>query len=111
MGIRDKMKSDLTAAMKARQRDETNVLRAVLGAIDNAEAVPINTPVETDQGRAKDVPRKLLSAEEIQIIVAREISERREKAAQYQTLEKTAEAERLQRESAILEKYCMEEAS
>ena len=41
--LRTTIRSDLTAAMKARQNAETSLLRGLLAALDNAEAVSIGT--------------------------------------------------------------------
>lgn len=111
MSIREKMKAGLTAAIKARDKDTMNVLRSVLGTIDNAEAVPVTTPVETHHGRAKDVPRKVLHVEDLHAILNYEINERTQKSADYQRLGKIEEAERLHREAVILEQYRTEDAS
>ena len=76
--IREQMKVDLRQAMKARDTERVTTLRSVLGAIDNAEAVPvtaISASVEPVVGKSNDVPRKLLSTEDIRQIVTHEIAE------------------------------------
>lgn len=45
--IRDRLRSDLTRAMRNREQARVTVIRTVLAAIDNAEAVEI---AETGQG-------------------------------------------------------------
>ena len=45
MLIRKMMKADLLVAMKAQQKEAVSTLRSLLGALDNAEAVPVTTPV------------------------------------------------------------------
>ena len=39
--LADRLRSDLTTALRARDRTTATVLRTVLGAIANAEAVPV----------------------------------------------------------------------
>lgn len=43
----DRMRADLTAAIRARETDTVRALRVVLGAVANAEAQPINDTVPT----------------------------------------------------------------
>lgn len=106
--IREQMKVDLRNAMKARDTERVTTLRAVLGAIDNAEAVPVDTVatwVEPVIGKSNDVPRKLLSAKDIHQIIAHEVAERQHASQTYAQLGQTAEAERLQKAAALLATY------
>ena len=106
--IREQMKVDLRQAMKARDTERVTTLRSVLGAIDNAEAVPItavSASVEPVVGKSNDVPRKLLSTEDIRQIVAHEIAERQHAGQTYAALGQSAEAERLQTAAALLATY------
>ncbi len=106
--IREQMKVDLRQAMKARDTEQVATLRSVLGAIDNAEAVPIvavSSLVEPVIGKSNDVPRKLLSTEDIRQIVTHEIAERQRAGQTYAELGQSAEAERLQRAATLLISY------
>ena len=111
MQLREQMKADLIQAMKARQNATVATLRAILAAIDNAEAVPIEEtamPAEPLLGQQHEVPRKLLSAADIRQIIQQEAAERRAASQKYATLGQPAEAERLQTAAALIEAYLTE---
>lgn len=103
--IREQMKLDLTAAMKAREMVAVSTLRTVLGAIDNAEAVPVTTPLEYSNGKTKDVPRKQLTLTDIEQILRQELNARQAAALKYQDLGKADEAARLQQEADLIADY------
>lgn len=107
MQLREQMKADLRQAMKARQNATVATLRTILAAIDNAEAVPVDatTPIIPLATQSPDVPRKVLSAADIQAIVQKEIADLRAASAEYARLGQTAEAERLQIAANLLAGY------
>ena len=108
MHLREQMKSDLRQAMKARHSATVATLRAVLAAIDNAEAVPMTTPtmpVEPVLNQQHEVPRKLLSADDIRQIIQKEADERRAASLKYANLGQAGEAERLQTAATLIEAY------
>lgn len=108
MQLREQMKADLRQAMKARQSATVATLRALLAAIDNAEAVPVpavTMPVEPILGQSHEVPRKLLSADDIRQIIQKEADERRAASLKYANLGQAAEAERLQTAAQLIETY------
>lgn len=108
MAPREQMKADLIQAMKARQSATVATLRALLAAIDNAEAVPIEASallVEPVLGQQHEVPRKLLSADDIRQIIEKEAEERRAASVKYAKLGLAAEAERLQTAATLMETY------
>lgn len=96
-------------AMKDRDREATSVFRTALSAIDNAEAVAVES--ESERGGAiesavvgagrSDVPRRDLSEQEMIEIVTAEADERRAAA---ELIEPTHpdESSRLRREAAML---------
>lgn len=98
----------MTQAMKHRDRESTAVYRAALGAIDNAEAIPIG-----DEHRAgaievspagvgrTDVPRRTLTEQDMIGIVRGEAQERTAAARLLET-ENPARAQQLHRESNLL---------
>lgn len=67
--MKDRLRADMTAAMKAKEKEKTKVLRAALSSIGNAE-------VAGDQATE-------LSADAEQAIVAREVRQRKDSAASY----------------------------
>lgn len=86
--LRQALRAALTLALKNKDRIAVSAIRTALAAIDNAEAVPVGAGAgpssEAPAGSlgvgAADVPRRELSASEIQTIVAAEIAERRHAA-------------------------------
>ena len=108
MQIREQMKADLTQAMKARDSLAVTTLRSVLGAIDNAEAIPVSEakfPVEPVVGKSNEAPRKILSPDDIRQILQHEIEDRRAASTEYARLGQQAEAERLQKAAGLIEGY------
>lgn len=106
--LREQMKADLRSAMKARATENVVTLRSVLAAIDNAEAVPVEPTSSSAApviGKSNDVPRKVLSQEDIQQIVQHEVTERQQASQTYAQLGQTAEAERLHRAALLLAAY------
>lgn len=108
MQPREQMKADLVQAMKARQVDTVATLRSALAAIDNAEAVPVETPITPlipFATQSRDVPRKVLSVADIRQILQQEVDERYAASAEYTRLGQVAEATRLQRAAALIATY------
>jgi uncharacterized protein YqeY len=92
--IRQRLKTDLLIAMKARQNHIVSTLRSTLAEIDNAEAVEIDTSVVPLVGRTNDVPRKVLTEAQIRAIVQREANQIKMALTEYERagqVEKTAE--------------------
>jgi hypothetical protein len=86
------------------------LLRAIVAAIDNAEAVP----VESGRDRANltafglgagEVARKELTPEDIAALMDREHDERLAAATEYERLGQTAEAARLIHEAELIDRY------
>jgi uncharacterized protein YqeY len=75
-GVRDRMRQDLRTAMKARDRVTVGVLRATLGAIANAEAVPSDArPNVPGRHEPTEVPRRELGEADVAAVIEREIAE------------------------------------
>ena len=75
-GVRDRMQRDLRTAMKARDRVTVGVLRATLGAIANAEAVPSDArPNVAGRAEPTEVPRRELGEAGVLAVVEREVAE------------------------------------
>jgi len=105
MNLRQVLQSELIMAMKSQDRATTTVLRSVLGAIANAEAVAV--PQETGDPTIgfADVPRKELSPQQIKLVVLDEVEKRRNSIGYYGSAGRHEEAEALEKEVAILERY------
>lgn len=103
--LRGRLTADLTAAMKARQPTAVSTLRSLMAAIDNAEAVPITAAPTAVAGPSRDVPRKVLSATDIQAILVREAYECRKALGDYERLGQAEAAEALRVALALIEGY------
>ncbi|MFD3704619.1 hypothetical protein ACFWUP_15875 [Nocardia sp. NPDC058658] len=106
--LRERLRSALKPAMKARDRDAVSAIRSALASIDNAEAVDAG---EVKAGALEDSPVGLGAAEvsrrdltdvEIEAIVRHEIDERRVAATEYDRLGATDRRDRLTAEADAL---------
>ena len=114
--IRTRMRRDLTAAMKARDRRAVATLRSTLAAIDNAEAVDATAGGGRPAGEgpiagaalgvgAAEVERRVLTAAETEAIVRREVTERQGAAHAYERAGQAPHADRLRAEAELLTAY------
>lgn len=115
--LTSRLRADLTAALRERDRAAAGVLRAVLAAIANAEAQP-DTDERTVSERtdgpiagaaqglgAADVGRRELSVDDLRGIVAAERDERLAAASDLAARGADDAAAALRREAALLERY------
>ena len=110
LGIRTQLKTDLKAAMKARQSNTVSALRSLLAAIDNAEAVDIaqlpQTSLNIDASPySPDVPRKILTEADLRRIIGNEIDEASHALAEYNRLGRAEDAARMGEILAALQGY------
>jgi len=101
--------------MQERDSLAVQALRAALGAIDNAEAIPTppsNTATAPTDGRiagarhgagAGEAPRKDLSEEDVSAIVRAEVDDLRSNAEEYDGLGQAEWAARLRAQAELLE--------
>jgi len=105
-GIRDRMQQDLRDAMKARDRLTVGVLRATLGAIANAEAVPSDArPNVGGRQEPTEVARRELSEADIAAVVEREVAELEADARVYRARANEGPLADLEARIAILTTY------
>jgi uncharacterized protein YqeY len=107
--IRARLRSDLSQALKTRDGRTAEVLRALIAAIDNAEAVPV---VRAGPYRelafgdpAAEVPRRALGNAEIAAVLKAEIAERQAAAEQLAAKCHNLEADELRAGCAIVGRY------
>lgn len=105
-----RLRQDLLLAIRGRLKARVRVIRNLVAALDNAEAVPIGDQharyvVHTFGDKVAEVPRLTLSSADVAQILAREIAARQEAALQMTSLSRSAEAEELSLEAAIIEEY------
>ncbi|MDQ8023475.1 MAG: hypothetical protein REI94_16675 [Moraxellaceae bacterium] len=108
--MKDRLRSDLRAAMKARRSQEAALLRALIAVIDNAEAPPLDaadsryTAHDFSSGSA-EVARLLLDAARVREILQAEVSERECVAADLDRLGQGDRAEALRAEALLARRY------
>jgi uncharacterized protein len=103
--LREQLKAALVKAMKARQSNVVSTLRSILSEIDNAEAVELDASMVPVVGLSNDVPRKILSEEQMQNILQNDYNGIQASFAEYQRLGKHEEAEQLRMELEVLAPY------
>ncbi len=118
--LRARLQTALREALRSRDQAAVRAVRSALSAIANAEAVdtaaaPTGTPstgtratAETVAGTvpglgAAEVARRELADDDLESIVAGEISERRAAAEQYRESGRTEPADLLRQEAYLLE--------
>jgi uncharacterized protein len=116
--VRTRLRQDLTIALKARDRVAIAALRSTIAAIENAESVDAasaNSSTADSEHIAgatagvgsSDVPRRLLSENDVIAVVRGQIEERLQAADQYEQLGKVGEAARLRGEAVVLREYLL----
>jgi uncharacterized protein len=100
--LRQRLQSDLRAAMKARAGRDVAVLRQLIAAIDNAGAVPVPPKTEPIQC---EVERLSLGSDEIQALLQHEFDLRRRAADEFNSLGRTVEAESAKFEMDVVARY------
>jgi uncharacterized protein YqeY len=91
MALKEQLRSDMTAAMKARDELRTATLRMVLTAVTTEEVAGKSARVLTD--------------DEVLKVVAREAKKRREAAEAFDGAGRTELADRERAEGAVLDEY------
>ena len=110
IGIRQALRGALTDALRARDKTAMAALRSAIAAIDNAESVPVDDhragAIElAGTLGAAEVPRKVLTEDDIRMVVHGEIADRRAAALHYEAAGRIADAQRLRQESDVLDRY------
>lgn len=112
--LRERMRTDLKTAMKARDAMVVSALRTTLAALDNAEAVDASDgpaigdgPIAGAQAGvgSTEVPRRELAMSEVRAVLDVQVAERVSAAADYARLGRDAEAERLRGEAEVVQGY------
>jgi hypothetical protein len=104
--IEERMRRDLTAAMKAGDRTRVSVLRTALAAIANAEAPAVEArawPPRT--AGSTEIDRIPLGDVERRAVITAQIADSEDTAAQYERHGRTAEAATMREEITILREY------
>jgi uncharacterized protein len=108
--LRDRLRTALPTAMKARDRTAVAALRSALAALDNAETVKIDDRTATGQAIEQvaigvgttEVERRMLTESEMTALIRREVTERETAAADYESAGHDDRATRLRAEAGVL---------
>ena len=100
--MRQKLQTDLRAAIKGRQALDVSVLRGLIAAIDNAGAVPLTAKSEPPQ---HEVERRHLDSGEVQAILRREYETHQAAANEFARLGRSVESEQANFAMAVVSRY------
>lgn len=108
--LQARLRADLKIAMRARRQVETGALRALLSAIDDAQAVPVGDQHDAYVVRefgdaAVEVQRLTLDRAALDALLQRERQERLTAAGQMSVLGQAERADRLREEASIIAGY------
>ena len=108
--MRETLRADLKAAMRERRAADMALIRSVIAAIDNAEAVALPAAAKPADSAsfasgAAESERLVLSEPEVAAILLGEATSRREAAALMRENGVAAEAERLEHEARQVQAY------
>lgn len=95
---------DLLKARKARDTITSEALQSVIGAIDNAGAVPVNKEIDSVGVGSTETLRRELSVQDIQDIIASEITEMQQ-AIDILGAIRNSSTDELERKTTILKMY------
>jgi uncharacterized protein YqeY len=113
--LRAQLSAALKDAMRARDQVATSALRGALGAIGNAEAVPVDLPAPPPGSggpdfagsvcglAAAEIARLRLTPADLDAIMRTEITDRERAADDYAASGFADQAERLRREASVLQ--------
>jgi uncharacterized protein YqeY len=105
MPIRRRLKADLRAAMSAGDTQRVSVVRTLLAAIGNAEAIDLDASHPKEVQGWGDVARRELTTADLARIVRREAEELRSAADDYERHGQPDEAERLRSRASLVDGY------
>ena len=106
--LKEQLRADLKQAMQAKAPDEVRVLRVLIAALDNAEAVPSAQDRYVPRAFGDptgEVMRRELGLEAVEDLLSAEIEARRAGAADYERHGRPDEAARLHREAELIARY------
>jgi uncharacterized protein YqeY len=106
MPLRVLLRADLKEARRANDSEKVTLIRTLIGAIDNAEAV--NVELSAPALGCGEVLRRRLSGDEILQVVHREAAELRAAAEEYEQLGQSDEANRLRSLALVVDRYAEE---
>ena len=81
------------------------MIRTLIAAIENAQAVDAEPTVEPKRGLGHDVPRRVLTEDDVAGIIEREHSEVTEALAHYRDLGLTDQMAEMETRLSVIERY------
>ena len=108
--MKSRLRADLGVAMKVGNRREAALIRELIAAIENAEAIPDRVErasvVRHDflSGSA-EAERLVLSKDQVRDLLLREIERREQAAAEFDRVGAAARADALRAEISLAERY------
>lgn len=108
--MKARLRGDLKAAMQANRALETGVLRGLIAALDNAEAVPVGDAHDRYAAKmfgdgSAETPRRDLNEADVQALLEREVATRLDAAQDVEGLGQDEWAAKLREEAAIAMRY------
>lgn len=108
--MKSRLRSDLRTAMKSRRKGEATLIRELVAALDNAEAVPGSAELtslvrhEFRSGSA-EVERLVLNDDHVRDLLLMEIQKREQAAAEMERLGEVKRAHTLRTEALMAKRY------
>jgi len=108
--MKTRLRADLRAAMKEGRTSEAKLIRALVAAIDNAEAAPLRVDQQAaDQHRFHDgsaeVERLSLTPAQVHAVLVAEMQERERAAAEMNRVKRPNHADALHAETLLVRRY------
>jgi hypothetical protein len=114
--LKERLRRDLTAALKEKRRDEATALRILIGAVDNAESLEVRGGAALPESSehiagavaglgAGEAARHALSQSELQRIIKAEVAELREQADRFEAHGRADAAARIRGEAEVIKRY------
>jgi uncharacterized protein YqeY len=110
LAMKERIRTDLRSAMLAGSSLEVGVLRALLTAIDNAQAVPVGDAHVRYQAQpfgtgSAEVPRARLNEDDVRMIIENEMRVRYSAAAELERCGKSEAAFEARTEASLIARY------
>jgi uncharacterized protein YqeY len=111
--LKDRLRADLKAAMQAKASDEVRLLRTLIAALDNAEAVPVEArPAGAPPALSRrfgdpsgELARRDIGDGALAELLTVEAQSRLAAAEDYDRHGESGEAARLRREAELINRY------
>lgn len=104
--LKQRLRADLKSAMQAKATADVRALRALIAALDNAEAVP-HEGLDAPQafGAVAEAARRELDPAAVERVLANEVDTRLAAASDYDRNQRLDESARLRDEAELIARY------